>query len=312
MVGPGTLHRFPTKFQAAARQVLLVAAHGQHVCPETLAPEQLAALCAWRAQQLLQRAVEVEAVPPAELTAQQVHDRLDLRHWAERRGLAPPLRSPELPRRGGRGAPEELELQQEVQRAARTTERIRRELEQRRARRGGGVVTDLRQLEGLEARLNAALQAGAMAGPPALPAAPHPLRGLPEGCAMRILQLAAYPLSAWVQAEDMWPGGRPPRQLAPPFIDSDGGPSDAEGDGDPDGGDISESSSDEEGGGGGGGGAGGAASISEEESSSDEEEGGGGDQQDAGGSGAEGGAEGGADDWWEEDPPTAGTPVVRL
>lgn len=65
------------------------------------------------------------------------------------------------------------------------------------------MAPELRFLQASEARLEAKLINGGLTGrPPGIPLAPHPLSKLPADIVLRILQLAAYPLSAWADAED--------------------------------------------------------------------------------------------------------------
>ena len=61
-------------------------------------------------------------------------------------------------------------------------------------------------LQSQERALEGKLMAGDMARP-ALPTVPHPLARLPPELVLRILRTAAYPLSAWVAAEDLGLGG---------------------------------------------------------------------------------------------------------
>ena len=64
-------------------------------------------------------------------------------------------------------------------------------------RRRGPVAA----LKELERQLAGRLMAGVMPAP-RLPTAPHPLRSLPKELVLRILQLAAYPLSVWAEGGD--------------------------------------------------------------------------------------------------------------
>ncbi len=121
----------------------------------------------------------------------------------------------------------------------------------------GPATDEVLHLERLEQQLEERLFEGGMPRPE-LPSEPHPLRRLPPELVLHILQLAAYPLSAWVELADFQqaaaaaPGQGPSGALALP---APGGEADEEADLQP------------------GGGSGEGSSSSEEESSSSEEHG---------------------------------------
>lgn len=85
----------------------------------------------------------------------------------------------------------------------------------------GPATDEVLQLERLEQQLEERLFEGGMPRPE-LPSVPHPLRRLPPELVLHILQLAAYPLSAWVELADFQqaaaaaPGQGPSGALALP------------------------------------------------------------------------------------------------
>lgn len=85
-------------------------------------------------------------------------------------------------------------------------------LEERQARVGRplhAAAAALASLQAQERALQRRLMAGSMPKPE-LPTSPHGLARLPPELVLRILRLAAYPLSAWVAAEDCGLGGDGP------------------------------------------------------------------------------------------------------
>ncbi|PRW45608.1 2-methoxy-6-polyprenyl-1,4-benzoquinol mitochondrial [Chlorella sorokiniana] len=271
-LGPATFARFPRRVREAVRQVLLIAAHGKGVQVEALSAEQLAALVAWRRQQLYARCEATSQQPRGRASDPSYEDNSRVMFWAQQRGWAPkrarqaeqarePLQpgpsviaaklraflgaADDNPAMGGPAAgqlaasstatggaaagsgaagggdsgllaaqlpsPEELEL---LTAGLLSPQALEAQLlgRQRKRKRPGtlrldpgetiGPATDeVMQLEELEQRLEERLFEGSMPRP-ALPTTPHPMRRLPPELVLRILQLAAYPLSAWAQPED--------------------------------------------------------------------------------------------------------------
>ena len=64
-----------------------------------------------------------------------------------------------------------------------------------------GPASQVPALEELERQLEGRLMEGGMQAP-SMPTQTHPLRGLPKELLMRILQLAAHPLSVWAEPAD--------------------------------------------------------------------------------------------------------------
>ncbi|KAL4422751.1 hypothetical protein ABPG75_008948 [Micractinium tetrahymenae] len=245
VLGPDTLARFPTRLRAAVRAVLLIAAHGRVVRnEEELTIEQLALLCCYRRQQLYRQLDEAEEAAAAArnrgtfLPALVRSKTRRLRAWAEERGWEPlATRQQHSLRQAGTAGilsgdgtgggiasssgagsgstaagPLALALPSEPQVQATGRQRMAALLELRRVSREKEQAAlalsapELHQLQATEARLEARLINGALAGlPQGLPLAPHPLRRLPPELVLRILQMAAYPLSAWTDVADFRP-----------------------------------------------------------------------------------------------------------
>jgi hypothetical protein len=227
-LGPATLHRFPPRLRAAVREVLHIARHGQVLQPGELSTEQLSLLCSHRRQQLFEEVKRQEIDRQGGAAGSQRPSAgpgdPEVLYWAMQQGWElPQLAAAKekikqellLTGAGGEPAPSPSPLSSGARPRATSPHLVKPatceddrlpqssgEASHRKTREvatgGRGPVAALKELE---RRLERRLMAGGMAAP-RLPTAPHPLHSLPKELLLRILQLAAYPLSVWAEGGD--------------------------------------------------------------------------------------------------------------
>ena len=216
---------------------------------EQLSPADLASLCAWRRQQLYERcnaaAGRHSSDPPFHPADPAFDDKFRLLSWARDRGWVDPhaRHSPDPAAATANDILAQHDRQVEAAAAgaaeagaaasraghgkaaegmASVVATLRSAVVGRRVggrRRGEGdeplgpAAAEVHQVESLEWRLEQQLMAGGMARP-TLPTARHPLHRLPPELVLRVLQLAAYPLSAWAEQADFTAADAPPGAAA--------------------------------------------------------------------------------------------------
>ena len=204
-LGPGTLRRFPARLQAAVQALLLISQHGKAMRPQQeLSVEQLAVLCAWQRQQAFSvlAAGEAEAAcsgAGAAAAPRPVRSSYQLHAWAAERGWAPPSQRG-LPARPPVHLWPRAHLWQPLAELDEDESTVHQLAASPAGQQSAGDAA-LQRLRTSEAQLDARLMAGGMALPEAL-LEPHTMTRLPREVVLRILQMAAYPLSSWVAAED--------------------------------------------------------------------------------------------------------------
>ena len=169
------------------------------LAPDHLTCEQLAALCCYRRQQVYRKVSLQEAgrAPGGSPGRPFRLGSLRRRAWAVRRGWTPELARGQPAAGTSAGTPGSSGGEGSPLRNSDWDDVLGDDFWGEESK----PAEDVEQLKRLEQQLEAQLMAGRMQRP-ALLTAPHPMCGLPKELVLRILQLAAYPLSAWVQAQD--------------------------------------------------------------------------------------------------------------